>query len=306
MTLLVTIKWRGETDNPERKVKLNLELNPGRPSGLAVVAPGDLVVENGGEIGGLVFGLSDGFNALEDAAEVTLTSDDVSFEGQPRRKVRRGGSVRVSCLEGRGEERENGVRECKATALYKEKGRDGRELSLDFALRVLPGKVPKTLGFELPSEEAQGLRIPSGGRVFGEGALKAFVLGETGDRLSMKAADVFSLRWKHSGRRGASSGQQLPPPVKAVPFADGDATEALFPEVMAPAGVGQYELLLDLDDRLSEPRLHMTETVASNVVVIAGAPVKVKVHGGPKKNQHFDTKRCVLISSLTVSVGECH
>ncbi|GAQ90595.1 hypothetical protein KFL_006590080 [Klebsormidium nitens] len=302
VTLLVDIKWKGEKEDGKERVKVTLELTPGRPTGLTVLAPEDLVVENGGELGGLVFGLSDGFNQLEDAAEVTLTSDDVSFEGQARRKVRRGGSVRVSCLEGRGEETGEGIRECKATAVYKEKGKNGQELSVDFVLRVLPGKVPKTLGFEIPEEGGKVSRVSSGGRVFAEGDLKAFVLGETGERVPMKTPDAFSVRWKHLGRRGASSGQNPPPPVKAARFSNDDAIQAVFPEVMAPAAIGQYELLLEVDDKLSEPPLQMCETVAPHMAVVAGPPAKIITHGGPKKNQQFDATRCMLINSVTISV----
>lgn len=304
VTLLVDIKWKGEKEDGKERVKVTLELTPGRPTGLTVVAPEDLVVENGGELGGLVFGLSDGFNQLEDAAEVTLTSDDVSFEGQARRKVRQGGSMRVSCLEGRGEETGEAFRECKATAVYKEKGKNGQELSTDFVLRVLPGKVPKTLGFDIPEGAGNVARIRSGQRVFAEGELSAFVLGETGERVPMKTPDAFSVRWKHVGRRGASSGQTPPPAVKVARFTDDDATQAVFPEVIAPAAVGQYELLLEVDDRLSEPRLQMCETVVPNVAVVAGPPAKIKTHGGPKKNQQFDATRCMLINSVTIFVGE--
>jgi hypothetical protein len=165
--------------------------------------------------------------------------------------------------------------------------------------------VPKKLGFS--GDGVQGLRVPSGGRVFAPGGLTAFVLGETEEKLAMKSADAFSVRWKVLGRahtKGGSSGVPLPPLMKAARFADSEATQALFPEILAPVACGRYELLLEVEDKLSQPPVRLSEVIASEVTVVAGPPAKIKMHGGPKNDQQFDATRCLLLQAVTISVGE--
>jgi hypothetical protein len=138
VSLIMEIKWKGEKGDIKERVKLPVELTPGRPTGLRLLGSEELVVENGDELTGLKFGLSDGHNTLGEASEVTLMSDDVSIDGHAQKKVRPGQSVRISCLDRSGKA-EKGVRDCIVTATYKEKGKDGQELSVDFEVKVLPG-----------------------------------------------------------------------------------------------------------------------------------------------------------------------
>jgi hypothetical protein len=137
--------------------------------------------------------------------------------------------------------------------------------------------------------------------------LTAFVLGETEEKLAMKSADAFSVRWKVLGRahtKGGSSGVSLPPLMKAADFADSEATQAVFPEIVAPVASGRYELLLEVEDKLSQPPVRLSEVIASEVTVVAGPPAKIKMHGGPKNDQQFDATRCLLLPAVTISVGK--